>query len=367
MFDANSRILSKIRTSAVTSSSTGDLLSRDRQGAVRNCHTPSPPAATGVPHTLGLMLLALCLQGCGVVGDILPPTLNLPLRATEMTVAEHGGKLVVGFKMPTMTTEGMLIRRPPEIDLRIGPVPPDPNDLTAWAARATRVPAKEPHAEIPVSQWVNQNVAVAVRLLNDRGKDAGWSQIVVVAVIPPLQAPQNLVADSQPAGVRLKWNSSAPKFRVFRHQPNGPGYEQVATPEKPEYDDAVDFGKEYSYYVQAIAPAGDATAESDNSETVSFTPKDKFPPQPPVGLNFILGGKTIELTWTRNTEADLKGYRVYRAFENNPFEHVTETQESTSYSDRNIEPGKRYRYAVTAIDISGNESKMSEPVVVTAP
>ena len=95
--------------------------------------------------------------------------------------------------------------------------------------------------------------------------------------------------------------------------------------------------------------------------------RSSFPPQPPVGLNFILGGKTIELTWTRNTEADLKGYRVYRAFENNPFEHVTETQESTSYSDRNIEPGKHYRYAVTAIDISGNESKMSEPVVVTAP
>jgi len=63
----------------------------------------------------------------------------------------------------------------------------------------------------------------------------------------------------------------------------------------------------------------------------------------------------------------IEGYRVYRAFENNTFEHITEPQDSTSFSDRNIESGKRYRYAVSAVDLSGNESKLSEPVAVTAP
>jgi len=58
---------------------------------------------------------------------------------------------------------------------------------------------------------------------------------------------------------------------------------------------------------------------------------------------------------------------VYRGFENNPFERVTETQDSPSYSDRNIASGKQYRYAVAAIDVSGNESPMSAPIVVTAP
>jgi len=206
-----------------------------------------------------------------------------------------------------------------------------------------------------------------VRLLNEHGKAAGWSPLVVVNVIPPVPAPQDLEASSQPNGVHLKWTSTAPKFRVFRHLAAGPGFEQIATPEKPEYDDNVEFGKEYSYYVQAIAPAGDGTAESDNSATKTVKPEDKFPPSAPVGLNFILGGKTIELTWGRNTEPDLKGYRVYRAFENNPMERITDTQDSTSYSDRNISQGKQYRYAVTAIDLSGNESKMSEPVAVTAP
>jgi hypothetical protein len=309
----------------------------------------------------------MLLGGCGVVGDVLPPTLNLPSHATDVTVQEHGDKIGISFKMPTTTTEGQLIRRPPEIDLRIGPAPENLNDVGRWAAHAKRVPATDPHADVPAGQWVNQKVAVGVRLLNDRGKDAGWSPLVVVTVVPPVATPANVEAKSQPAGVHLQWKSTAAKFRVFRHQQAGPGFEQVATPEKPEYDDAVDFGKEYQYYVQALAPAGDGTAQSDDSATVKITPKDEFPPAAPTGLQYILGGKTIELTWRRNTEGDLKGYRVYRAFENNPFERIGDTQDSTSYSDKNIEPGKHYRYAVTAIDLAGNESEKSGAVMVTAP
>src|SRR5262249_52454575 len=143
----------------------------------------------------------------------------------------------------------------------------------------------------------------------DHGRDAGWSPLVVAAVIPPVEKPANLTAESQPAGVHLKWTSTAPKFRLFRRLPGAQGFDQIASPEKPEFDDAVEFNKEYSYYVQALAPAGDSTAESDGSESVSFTPKDQFPPKPPTGLNFILGGRTIELTWARNTEPDLAGYR----------------------------------------------------------
>src|SRR5580704_2917097 len=97
MFDANSRILSKIRISA------------------------------GTFCSLSLLSL-LVLQSCGVVGDVLPPALNLPMRATDMTAQEHGDKIAVAFKIPETTTEGQIIRHPPEIDLRIGPAPDDPNN-----------------------------------------------------------------------------------------------------------------------------------------------------------------------------------------------------------------------------------------------
>ncbi len=336
MFDASSRKLSKTRISAATFCS-------------------------------AIVILSVSLSGCGVVGDILPPALNLPMRATELTAIERGKNIDVTFKLPALTTEGMQIRRPPELDLRIGTAPADPNDINGWASHATRVQTSEPSAETPAAPWVNQKVFISVRLLNERGKDAGWTQPVVLTVIPPVATPTDFKLESQPAGIHLSWKSTAPKFRVFRHSLTGPGFEQIATPEKPEYDDNVDFGKEYSYYVQALAPAGNGTAESEDSPTKSFTPKDIFPPAAPTGLQFILGGKTIELTWTHNTESDIAGYQVYRAFENNGFERIKDTQDSTSYSDRNIEPGRHYRYAVTAVDRAGNESKMSAPVTVTAP
>lgn len=348
----------KIRTLAVISSS---MTSQNVMGGGLR---PQP-----APRSLFLPVIALLfLQSCGYTGDILPPALNLPARATDMVAQEHAGNIVVGFVIPRMTTEGLLLRHPPQIDFRIGPAPADPNDVNGWAARATRIPSTGTgHLETPVAPWINQTVAMSVRLLNNRGKDAGWSPLVRLSVVPPLAPPSNLAAEPQPAGVRIKWNSPAPKFRVMRHGPDAPNFTQIATADKPEYDDPVEFGKEYTYTVQAFAPTGDGTAESDLSAPVTIVPKDIFPPAAPVGLTFILGGKTVELTWTRNTEPDLAGYRIYRSFENNPFDRIKETQESTSYSDRNIEPGKHYRYAVSAVDRSGNESKLSEPVTVTAP
>src|SRR5579862_1205956 len=126
MFDANSRKLSKIRTSAATSCSRF-LWHRPSFSVV--CVAPQSSRRPTVPYklTVTLSLLSL-LTGCGVVGDILPPTLNLPARATDMTVLEHGDKLDIAFKLSTTTTEGMLIRHPAEMDLRIGPAPADPND-----------------------------------------------------------------------------------------------------------------------------------------------------------------------------------------------------------------------------------------------
>jgi fibronectin type 3 domain-containing protein len=75
---------------------------------------------------------------------------------------------------------------------------------------------------------------------------------------------------------------------------------------------------------------------------------------------------SIELLWDRSTASDLAGYRIYRAQGTGPLARIGETRESPTYSDRNIEAGKVYRYAVTAFDNAGNESGMSAPVEVTA-
>ena len=40
--------------------------------------------------------------------------------------------------------------------------------------------------------------------------------------------------------------------------------------------------------------------------------------------------------------------------------------EAPNYSDRRVASGKRYRYAISAVDLLGNESARSQPVEAAA-
>ena len=59
---------------------------------------------------------------------------------------------------------------------------------------------------------------------------------------------------------------------------------------------------------------------------------------------------------------DFKGYNVYRSTDGGPFEKIAEAEvPAPSFSDSKIEPGKKYTYAVSAVDLKGNESPCSTP------
>ena len=107
--------------------------------------------------------------------------------------------------------------------------------------------------------------------------------------------------------------------------------------------------------------------ESDLSASVSLTPVDKFPPAVPAGLRASTAPNSIELNWEPNAEPDLAAYRVYRAIAGGPFEKIADVTAVPSYSDRATEHGKTYRYAITAIDRSGNESPRSPVLEVVVP
>ena len=76
-------------------------------------------------------------------------------------------------------------------------------------------------------------------------------------------------------------------------------------------------------------------------------------------------GPSLRLAWTPNTEADLSHYNVYRATATS----ATLAQinaapvTTTTYVDRALDYGVAYTYAVTAVDISRNESEFSETVM----
>ena len=308
---------------------------------------------------LVLAAAALTLIGCGYVGDPLPPALNIPARVTDVAAVQRGDKLVMTFTAPALTTEQLPINAFDRVELRIGPAAAS---MDAWALAATSLPlaAPEPGApvttEAPAAQWSGREVLIAVRFVSTRGREADWSNSVVLTPQAPLPTPVP-TASAHPDGVQVRWQEvPGAKYRVRK------GTEAVTVVEKPVYvDAAVELGKTYTYDVQAVV----GSIESEVSKPVTVTARDDFAPKPPSGVTVVAGANSVELAWERNVEPDLGTYRVYRAEGSGDFKILADAVEGLAYSDRQVESGKTYRYRVTAIDRSGNESEAS-PVVEAA-
>ncbi len=244
------------------------------------------------------------------------------------------------------------------MELRVGP-PAD--DVNAWARGAERERIKAignaAHVEVPASKWYNKTVNIAVNVNGPTGHSLGWSPYVSVVVVPALPKPEGLTAANAPDAVRLTWHAGAPEFRIYRKLPDETAFPAapIGTSTKPEYTDAtIEYGKTYDYMVQSVEKSGEAYAESEVSDTTSFKPKDTFPPAVPTGLTAVPGARSIDLVWDRNTEKDFAGYRVFR-----DGKQIAEGVTAPAFSDRDVKPGTKYQYRVSALDNAGNESAKS--------
>jgi hypothetical protein len=317
------------------------------------------------------LLACVILVGCGARGEPLYPALNIPTRISDLIVIQRGEKLDIRFTVPKLTTEGLVIKQIGSVDLRIGPTPSNGFSEHDWTNGAQRIPVSpvpEPgpaRAEESVKDLVGKALVVGVRLGNTKGRVSDWSNFVPLTIETPLAKPTNVKAENVAEGVRLTWaEPNLTAFRIFRKTEDQKEPNLLASPDKPEYvDTTTEYGKTYQYFVQGIHDKN----ESDLVESGSITPKDIFPPQVPTGLTASVGLGAVELAWTRNTESDLKEYRVFRSEENAPYIQIAAGLEAPIYSDHQVVTGKHYRYTVSAVDQSGNQSQPSEPIEVTAP
>jgi hypothetical protein len=310
------------------------------------------------------------LTGCGYIGEPQYPALYIPNPVADLAVIERGDRLSVQFTIPALTTEGLAVKSIGGIDLRVGPSSGTPFNLDRWAEKATRMDVQAPESpslvqtSIPVNALIGQDVIVAVRIANGRGRFSQWSNLVNLQVQPPLPSPAGLVAENTLNGVDLRWKDTGTQFRIFRRGAQDKEPAQIATSQKPEYiDSTATYGQTYDYYVQAVRD----NAESETAGPVRMTPKDVFPPAVPSGLNASAGLNAIELAWDRNNESDLRGYNVYRSNGTGSFMMIAGPLEAPNYSDKMVQSGTTYRYAVTSIDQNGNESQKSQTVEAVAP
>ena len=327
-----------------------------------------------------LLVLGLVLNiGCGYVGPVVPPSPMTPLPVSDLSVVERGDQLYITFTTPLATTDALGVTHFSDVQLRMGPAA-EPFDLGQWEANSRLYelpppadqsddegePKPQPMKKIfPASDWQGKKIVVAVRTAVKSEKHfSQWSNRITIGVEAPLKPPV-LTAKGTSQGYRLTWEAERPglHYQILRSSPTDKQPVAVGVAERPEYIDSTSQW-DTPYYYSVIAQDG-ALVESLPSAPAHVQESDTFAPSIPADVTALAGPESVEISWTRSPESDLKGYLVYRSVNKGPFTVVGELTALPTFSDRKAEHGRTYQYAVSAIDNTNNESDRSKPVEVT--
>ncbi len=329
---------------------------------------------TRARNPLSLAAGLLLINSCAYVGEPLPPALNIPRPVTALAVEQVGAKVAISFVLPVQTTEELPLRIG-AIELRAGPV-----EAAAWpgdsqAADTTRdAEGKIASGAINASVWIGKRILTGVRVQSKQGKWSAWSPLTPLDVIDSVVSPEDVKAEAAPEGVRIQWRAIERKgvaMRIERRSGAGPVFVEAAIVDTASewVDKQVRFGEEQQYRLTAVS----GQARSETFSTPAFTPRDSFAPAVPVNLSAVAGLGSIELSWDRPGESDLAGFRIYRmtgvTSAGGEWKRLgpSEPVAAANFSDRTVQPGTAYRYSVTSVDQTGNESARAESVEITAP
>jgi hypothetical protein len=365
-------------------------------------------------------LLLASLLGCGTPGVPLPPSLDLPQPVLDLRASRKGDTVTLFWTVPRQTTDRTNIRlrrlgktrvcrsltvAMTECTDQVKEVDTAPLIAAAQAAaeakaqanassqrpqptpaKAAPIPASATDVLPPALQQQNPAgfVHYAVETLNIGGHSAGLSNQVQVPLAPTLPPPTNLTAQVTADGVVLTFTSvlhepPAPELsyicRVYREEQGSStpvllGELQPGTSPQTQFlDRSLEWQKTYRYWVAVVTRVQrngrtEGQVEGENSAPVTVFANDVFPPAVPAGLQAVFSSvgqqPFVDLTWAPNTDSDLAGYNVYRREDKGQWTRINSTLLSMpAYRDRNVAAGRTYFYAVTAVDVHGNESARS--------
>jgi len=86
---------------------------------------------------------------------------------------------------------------------------------------------------------------------------------------------------------------------------------------------------------------------------------DGVPPAVPTSVSvFFEGDGEVVLQWQFNRESDFDKYKVYRSLTNNTYNPIDETRDNF-FIDDSLLYNQKYFYKISAVDLSGKESNLS--------
>jgi fibronectin type 3 domain-containing protein len=154
-------------------------------------------------------------------------------------------------------------------------------------------------------------------------------------------------------------------YKIYRTTDTTLGFMQIAKVDETSFTDKnLNYDSTYFYYVTAFDLSGN---ESRPSSIVSGKPVNRTPPVRPVGLyveaHNDLDGVYIYLSWLRNPDGDIKGYKIFRDeirnFEPTDVNLIGFTNNNFFIDTSNLKVNRRYFYRITAVDMGDFESQPS--------
>lgn len=351
-----------------------------------------------------IFALALsALLGCGVPGAPLPPSADIPRFVGDLKAVRKGDTVTLTWTTPTETSDGELIRKPGKMlvqrALRSGPT----SDLVFQTISELPLPPtlKEARGEQATAQDTLTNVlhsggadfaVYTVLAEGHNGKSFGLPNRVSVPLVPNLPPPQKVLATAVPTGVMIRWEESgsaqsAPNpqtqyvYKLMRRLQGAKDPVLVTQLNVSDHaasfiDTGIEWEKSYQYWIVPVTLWQDGNRkgeiEGDDSPVADVLVHDSFPPAVPTGLEAVYSpaaqNSFIDITWTANTESDLGGYNVYRHTENEqPVKINSDLVKTPRFADPGVQPGMKYFYSVSAVDLRNNESGKSEETSETVP
>ena len=194
-------------------------------------------------------------------------------------------------------------------------------------------------------------------------------------LIPP-PPPEDLSDSINNLSVVLHWKNTISKdiagVNVYRSVKSDGPFIKLNSSLLPlianSYTDKVEKAGPYYYYVTSA----DAAGNESRSYTIFSEVHDIVPPVKPAGLIVKVDTGKIHLSWQKNKESDLMGYRIFRTInkedKNNFILLNAEPIKENNFTDKLPKNAKnKFLYKVIAMDSSFNKSEASEVVSVQMP
>jgi hypothetical protein len=344
---------------------------------------------------LGATSALICfLTACASIGAPVPPSLELPKPPTDLRAVRKGDHVYLFWTVPTQTMDRQNVRRLGNTEIcrgleatlsacgtPVGSVGPEALPLLHERHASLRLQAD--YTDTLPKDLEEQNptavVTYAVEVMNSSGRAPGLSNQVRVPLAPTLPPPGDFRVEVTSEGVVLRWSCVEPskarpeisyRYRVYRHSlEKGTDLRlgDVDCPATGFEDHTFEWQKAYDYRIAilTLVKGQNTIVEGDDSLAQRVFTNDVYPPGVPSGLQAVFSGPGqppfIDLLWAPDTDADLAGYNVYRRDEAGKAEKMnSQLVKTPAYRDEHIAPGKRYWYAVSAVDLRGNESSQSD-------